>query len=308
MFKCINQLRLFSIYVYLLFSFQNLFSQEYTKCSVYQYINEDSLKIHLAKVMTFNNSGQILTERVLDFYTAKYWGTKSYESFYTYKEGKLKKMVAIDQFKNKTKVYYRFKDTLLRKETHYKAEMNEIMKPFVRKGYGRKNGCLVNDDDFIRFRFWVMNGKIKYYYTPNGIIRLEYRKSSGFFCHYGYAKEYDSIGRIIKYYNLYDKFINGEKSYKYTEQGFISTEIFYSSHNAPMYKIDSLGNIPNEIVTHTFNKDKTEEAVTIMSEHGDFWGRELILYDKKGNILKRLQYDNVNQLSLTTIFKYDYNL
>lgn len=252
---------------------------------VFQFQDKDSTKGHFSKSVKFNENGQIIFEKLNDYFDNGIFRTSDEEINYYYRDKLLIQILAkflnsYHQDSSRTEYFYNEKNLLMKKINFLKVRLRK------NDGY---EGCLVDSSSFEKEPKWILDYTEIYKYDKKDRLIEKYIPEH-FKGQNRFEYEYDTLNRIIKETSYNEQNLVQEKKYEYKIDG---------------YNLVSKGGWTGN---EQFSFIKNENG-KILQELKKWEGVQQYRIEKKYDIKNRIIiekfYNEKDELELTHIYKYE---
>lgn len=294
---------LLSLIIVLLFSI-TYGQNKVTKCTVYQFKGNDSLKKKVVLQQTFNSFGKIIYEKYWCYKDNLMEGRVDFRYYYFYDDTLLTKQIYIGDesynFNDTTKIlyYYNNKKQLI-KEERFESKLH------LRKDLGPHPGCVYTKEDYEKFRTWNKTSEINYSYDNLG-RKILYDATKWHFDNQNrYTWTYDSMGRLLKHCSFDKERLIWVEDYVYTPDGYKYSTVWYED-GEPQKRKYWMSEEETLYYTYTYHLNKKGNVIKkeITTDKNKIWGSEITKYDKKNRVVKTVFIDAKGIPEITHIFVY----
>ena len=268
------------------------------KVNIGQIIWTDQLNgFHTVKTSTVKDDKVI--EEVFDNYLTAF-GKYSIDGVFQYKYGS--GQVPTERFYYNSKEdtlkvkYFYSKGTLKKRETWEYERRSKLRKGAPEYGDGKPAGCIIAEEDLIRYRKWVKRGIFNYIYADNRIkeIRVPY--------------EYSNSPDITVFTYKDNKLINRKEIGKKTKEVHWEENYSYAGNTVTMTKkyFITYWNVIPPTETWTTELDENKREIKTTKELEGNSDKEIVLksYDEKGNLVRLTKMLNGTEMKIDYLVTY----
>lgn len=295
--------RIIAIFIFL--AALNSQSQSFTKCKIYQYEGTDSSKKKLVAVKNYNAQGQVIKSYTKNWKENAMVKNADEKEFNFYKNGQLIYSCALTEDKDSTKSIY----TYNAKGQPYQIlhlRFSKKLKATIDKGMGGADGCVVRKKDFEKKRTWDSSSIVHFYYDSLGhqtkmkMLNL-YSKDSTIFNY-----TYDQQHRVLSETEFNNELIHSKKLFTYGDSAFVYTVTYYDRNGQVAFLLDETKNEgPHLKYTCQLNAWGLVESTLLEMRDGEYFAKEIIVYNSDKSIQRTALYNSRGQLEITHVYAYE---
>lgn len=280
------------------------YCQSFNRCEILQFSGEDSSKIKITKVITYDEQGRIISEKYDGYKKSASDGTADATYFYHYQDSLLICRTSIDGNKDSTKTTFEYnRRGLLKSESHF--DYARRLRNDVDKGMGRPGGCIIDEEDYEKERTWGRTSIINYKYNKQG-NKIEYYAPK---VHWGrqnrYTWKYDAQNKITEHCSYEDSLLIWREVFSYSQSVYEFTRTWYDYEGNPQHLKEKKGEYwPQYKFTYKLDDQGREKEEIVSNEKGEISSTTTTEYNEFGMISKTVTYDKDHQAEITHIYKY----
>lgn len=275
----------------------NLLPAQITRCEVKQYFGTDSLNATVAKIMTYNSRGQMITEQFIGWKKNEQEGTSDGTYTYFYNDTFLIKWIYGDPNGDSSRMEFTYDVTgRLTQQSLFKLKL---------VGGG---GPYTDDPRPVQVNLrWVQTSIVNFSYDQKGrkilydATRLHYTPQNM------YKWEYDDLNRVIKQESYSRGKLTWNEDYQYFDWGYRYWRTWYDFDGNMRHEFSPETPQYYPLLFFTYKLDKQRRIIEerITDEKQKLRGRTVTIYNAQGRIARTVNYNAEDKQAVTHIYEYN---